>query len=162
MHLRAFVLCFLVIKVATISSAESPQVSCESISIGYWPIYGTSSKSMQTCFIQTFKIDSRDFVLGNGRNETIKGLWFPGNKKVEFLPTKVLSVFPNLEAFSAPRCSIREISKENFVGLSKLEYLSLSGNQIKTVRSGTFEGLSSLTTVWLSKFDFVADNNLVV
>jgi Leucine-rich repeat (LRR) protein len=108
--------------------------------------------------MHTVKIDSKHFVLANGRNESINGLSFPANKKVEFLPTKIANVFPNLEAFSAYACSIREISKENFVGLSKLEFLDLHYNQIKTIRSGTFEGLSSLKAVHLCKFDFMTGN----
>jgi hypothetical protein len=125
-----------------------------------WYYYDSSRESLKTCWIQTLKIDSKNFVLANGRDESIKVLAFPGNIKVEFLPTKVANALPNLEGFSAYACSIREIFKENFVGLSNLELLDLHYNQIETVRSGTFEGLSSLRAVHLCKLDFEMDNNL--
>jgi hypothetical protein len=152
MHLNAFVLFFLVIEITTVSSAESPQVSCESTTISDWSSYDSSHDSLQTCWIKTLKIDSKNFVLGNERDETIKALTFYDNKKVQFLPTNVANTFPSLRIFSATSCSVREISKETFFGLSKLEFLLLSSNQINTVHSGTFEGLSSLRRIELRKF----------
>lgn len=85
------------------------------------------------------------------RDEAIEGLSLYINAKIYFLPQKVAESFPNLLAYSAYRCSLTEVSKINFAYLGKLRVLLLDYNQIIKIGSNTFEDLSSLEYVNLSK-----------
>jgi Leucine-rich repeat (LRR) protein len=83
------------------------------------------------------------------------------NSKITHLPVGVVEAFPSLIGYSATLCSIKIVSKENFVGLKQLKYLSLDFNQIEQINSETFGDLVSLEVLRLGKnfeFSFVSTN----
>lgn len=103
---------------------------------------------------QVTAINDKDVTISN-RDKTVNGLWFYKNKKLFFLPVKVGKIFPNLQYYTAHSCAIKEVKKENFQGLVKLQNLWLSDNQIEKVPSDTFESLRKLTHLDLGeKFNF--------
>jgi Leucine-rich repeat (LRR) protein len=98
------------------------------------------------------KIDSVGFMISSPRNDTIKGLIFEHNTKINYLPENTGEKFPNLVGFSAYDAQLKAISKANFQNLIHLEELHLSNNQIQIINSDTFEGLISLEHIFLGLF----------
>lgn len=101
--------------------------------------------------MQTFAIDSNDFVISSVRDETIEGFSAYQNKKVEYLPTNLGETFPNLLALSADYCSIEEIRKENFKGLGKLRFLLLHNNQVEMIEDDTFDSIPAFEEIFLGE-----------
>lgn len=101
-------------------------------------------------------IDSLGYTLGLSRDESIETITFAYNKNIEFLPENVSETYPNLAVFDAAACAIRRISQLNFVNLLKLENIFLDGNRIERIERFTFDGLNSLSEIYLSKkIDFI-------
>jgi Leucine-rich repeat (LRR) protein len=96
------------------------------------------------------KIDSKETTIAITRDETIEGLSFWCNYRIKYLPIQVSEKFPNLLAYQASYCSITEISKDHFQGLSKLKLLHLAANQIEKISTDTFEELVALEGLDLS------------
>ena len=101
------------------------------------------------------KIDTADVRIGN-RDESIQALAFNHNIKVFYLPIFPAEKFPNLEAIHAGNCNVKEISKDNFDGLTKLRYIHLVDNNLKKIPGNTFEGLESIETIYLSNFSILS------
>lgn len=100
------------------------------------------------------KINSANTVIAE-RDETVEAMWMHGNKKAFYLPNKISEKFPNIVLYQADRCSIKEISRDNFYGLTSLRELDLNDNQIEKLKDGTFDGLLNLHFLRLSKFNFL-------
>lgn len=101
------------------------------------------------------RINETDMELAK-RNETdIDAVNFNMNKKIEFLPIRVHETFPHLRIYLANRCSLTEISKKNFEGLTELTDILLGGNKIEVLHSDTFEGLVKLEYLDFCKFSNV-------
>lgn len=96
-------------------------------------------------------IASRDTKLAIPKNESLQGVNFADNPKIEFLPTEIYKEVPNLIHYHAFNASIKEISKKNFQNLEKMEYLYLTLNKIERVDRNVFEGLMELREVRLGK-----------
>lgn len=96
-------------------------------------------------------INATNFAIADLKDEDIKGITFEGNKKVEYLPYKIYLQFPNLAEYYAHSCSIKEITKENFENLNRLQNIILSSNHIQMLPGSTFKGLHNLKTVDLSE-----------
>lgn len=128
-------------------------ISCESVSKVNWSV---KLGDIQSCVMQVrTKIDSKEFAIlstGEPTNLSILGLTFYSNKQVSFLPVQVDVAFPQLVGYSAAKCSIKTISKDNFKNLRNLKDLSLRCNQIETIEKDTFEDLILLEVLWLGKF----------
>lgn len=97
-------------------------------------------------------INATNFVMGELRDEEVEGIVFDGNKKIEYIPYKIHMQFPNLAIYHANRCSIKQISKENFENLRRLKSIELASNKIQKLAGNTFKGLEKLTKVDLSEF----------
>lgn len=110
-------------------------------------------ENYETCFM-TYKtvINDTNFVFADLRDEEIEGVTFEGNKKIEYLPNKMYLQFPNVLIYKASRCSIKQISRENFENLNRLKYIELAFNEIQKISATTFEALASLVRVDLSEF----------
>lgn len=91
------------------------------------------------CFMRFIAINSTDFLITSPRNELFVVFFARYNKKLQYLPSNLGEKFPNLLSLFADGCSIEELSKENFKGLNKLNYLELSDNQIETINDDVFE-----------------------
>lgn len=110
-------------------------------------------ENFETCFMtERTAINSTNFVIADLRDEEIEGITFEGNTRVEYLPYKIQMGFPNLLIYKANRCSIKQLSKENFEKLNRLKYIELSMNRIQKIFGTTFKGLGSLVRVDLSEF----------
>lgn len=96
-------------------------------------------------------INDIDFTVTDKMDRDVTVIDFSSNKKVEFLPVQLSQIFPHLKLYKASSCSIREITKSNFVGLRRLGGLELPENQIYAIRSDTFEGLHELLQINLSE-----------
>lgn len=79
------------------------------------------------------------------------GFALHNNKNIFFLPVDVSKTFSNLVVLKAWDCSLTTISRENFRGLGKLQFLDLETNQISKITRDTFRDLESLEWIWLSK-----------
>lgn len=130
----------------TLSKVKGNQLACESKQIE--PLWGLTSKN--ACRMQNSTVIDTDNVKVLA-DSTVQVLTFEGNPKISFLPIEVGLSFPHLLTYSAWNCSISAIAKVHFKGLSMLEDLYLDGNQIKTIRSDTFEELLSLQYLHLRK-----------
>lgn len=97
-------------------------------------------------------INATNFIIADLRDEEVEGIIFDRNVNIEYLPVKIHLQFPNLDIYNASRCSIKQISKENFENLSRLKSIELSGNKIQKISGNTFKGLNSLLHVNLSEF----------
>lgn len=105
------------------------------------------------CFMDIPKaINATNFVIAELRDEEIGGIRFDGNKRIEYLPYKVYMQFPNLIHFKAKECSVKQIMKENFEKLSRLQKIDLSSNVIQKISGNTFKGLESLMQIKLREF----------
>lgn len=108
---------------------------------------------------KTTAINSSDFTIASASNDSVFGLHFYNNKKISFLPVGVDNRFQNLVYIRADSCSIKSITKANFVNLSKLKYVTLKSNQIEKIMSDTFYDLTSLEYLSLSKKAFYPNLN---
>lgn len=88
-------------------------------------------------------------------------LYFGFNHEIYFLPVSVNETFPNLKNLEARYCSLRFISKKNFEGLFKLEYLDLEENFIEKIESDTFDGLDNLKYVNLGRLMISEDHTQI-
>lgn len=103
-----------------LSAVEAKEVACEKIEGNFWfpPVWAKACNIHQTAFNEPNVAISND-------DESIGGLDFDGNKKIEFLPIKVDKSCPNLRGCAARNCSIKEVSKINFNEMNKLQALAL-------------------------------------
>lgn len=144
--MKSFVLIFVLKVFTSIKESETKKVSCESFSDVNWESVG----NVKTCFMtSTTSIDELGAVI-TPRDDSVKALTFHGNKKIFHLPVNVAETFPNLEAYYARDCSLKEVPKRSFNGLIKIKLLSLEeNNEIEKISIGTFEGLVALKTLYL-------------
>lgn len=143
-----FLLCFALQKI------KAEQVECESVT---FKDHGYGPGALKTCFMTiSTSIDTPGFTIASPRDETIEGLFFGRNKKIQFLPEKVAETFPNLLFYSAYNCSLSEVSKKHFQNLGKLMILSISANEIERISSDTFDDLTSLEELYMCKTSFTS------
>lgn len=108
---------------------------------------------MQLCELpRTIDINSSDVTISNEKDGKVDLIDYSENKKVKYLVAMVNLKFPNLRYYFADDCAIQEIFQKNFQLLSKLKFLYLNGNQIKRIKSDTFEDLTSLKELGLGEF----------
>ncbi|CRK94408.1 CLUMA_CG007915, isoform A [Clunio marinus] len=102
-----------------------------------------------TCYIDE-AIHEKERTFSGRIDLQTKSLYINKNKNVQYLPDNTSAVFPNLKRYDAEECSILEVHYFNFIGLSNLEKLDLSGNLIETLEDDVFKDLTSLGTLELS------------
>lgn len=135
---------FQVLSVASASHTECVSV----INLIIWEDIG----KQRTCnMTNEVSILSKDVEIRGKKDLKMRIINFYENGNIVFLPIKVHEIFPNLETYSAGCCSIKEISYENFMGLSELSALLLQNNTIEVISSGTFNDLKSLEVLELGK-----------
>lgn len=126
---------------------------CEKIEPNEWNYL--ESGALKTCYLtdkETTVIDSTGFLITSPKDDMVEAITFWGNKKVQFLPDNSGQTFPNMKVFVARDCSIKAISKKNFEKLSELVKLDLDKNQIERIDGDTFEELTALEHLAISKF----------
>jgi Leucine rich repeat len=146
---RKLVLLVLFGNIFGVFGAVTPNmVSCENVTQASWP---SPVGAVNTCWMQnTVSITIPETSI-LPRDVSVLGLALGGNKNVFYLPVKVAESFPNLLAYSAGNCSLKEIRSENFQGLTKLKYLRLRYNQIEIIATNTFLDLVNLEILELRK-----------
>lgn len=97
-------------------------------------------------------IDSTEFMITSPRDETVGAFYAWENKKLEHLPRNIGDLLPNLLNLHAAKCSIKQISRENFKNLSKLRRLNLDGNQIERIDDDTFEFIPAVERIFLCEY----------
>lgn len=133
----------------SLSETTGKQIPCESKGVGPWEF----TDDRKTCFMKSSsRIDSNYTTIET--DATIDALTFDGNDKISFLPVEVEISFPFLTIYSASRCSVRTIAKDNFKNLRRLRYLQIDNNRIEEIRSDTFRDLTSLEKLFLSEQRF--------
>lgn len=127
--------------------ANASELSCENIGSVRWsdPI-----GEVKTCNMYSTSIESKEMTI-SPKDETVKGLHVATNIRIKFLPVRISEIFPYLLGYSAHGCSLTKITKENFKSLNKMKLLWLHDNQILVINSDTFEDLTELTMLCLSK-----------
>jgi hypothetical protein len=115
--------------------------------------YDISSKSwISTCFIdKTTTIDSMNDTVLESEIYNTSVLSFYGNMRISYLPNTISKAFSKLEFYDASYCSIKALSKNNFLGLNMVSYLGLKRNKIQEIYSDTFEDLKYLKKLELGK-----------
>lgn len=101
--------------------------------------------------VEKTAINASNFVIADLKDDEIEGIVFEGNLRIEFLPYKIYMQFSNLDIYMAGRCSIKQISKENFENLHRLKHIDLSFNQIQKISTDTFKQLGNLMHISLSE-----------
>jgi hypothetical protein len=99
-------------------------------------------------------IRNRGFQISSAVDANLGALDLEGNKNIFFLSNSPNAIYPNLQAYAAWNCAIREISATNFRGLVRLKLLNLSYNQIETVGMDAFEDLKALRELYLRKKNY--------
>lgn len=72
------------------------------------------------------------------------------DKDCDFVPRGIRIFFPNLEALDIVGAQLREITWEDFEGLSKLKHLNFKGNKLQTLDGSVFQSMPHLQTIFLS------------
>lgn len=142
---------FVALLMISVHQLHANTVKCESkANFSYWGYAGNGAD--RTCFMKTeTAINSTGFIISS-RDEHIGALQMHLNEEIRFLPEKVSETFPNLLLIWAYKCSLTEVSKNNFENLAKLRSLFLNNNQIEKIPSNAFEDLMSLSILYLRKF----------
>jgi hypothetical protein len=121
--------------------ARALEVSCENVS---------DLDAIKTCFmVGKTSIYYETTIATN--NDSVQGLRFYNNRKIQYLPVEVAKTFPNLLVYNAGGCSLKTLLKVNFEGLKKLKNLLLFSNQIEAIELEAFADLVDLEVLWLGK-----------
>lgn len=126
------------------SNAGGPCDKIESESWGHL-------ESIKICYLSPTFINSTDYLNASYRDETVEAIDALRNRKIDYLPRNIGEFFPNIVALDAAHCSIKEITKENFKGLSKLRLLRLASNKIEKIDDDAFEYIPAVEQIWLSE-----------
>lgn len=138
---------FVLISVV-LCTVSSTQLPCEEINVDTWNYVD----EQVTCSLQrTTSIDSPGTDLIAAEEDKIGAIYFSSNKNISFLPDGPYENFTNVVAFAASACSLTSVYKSNFQNLKGLIRLDLDENQIEEIATNTFEDLTSLQFLWLSK-----------
>lgn len=92
--------------------------------------------------------------LANPVNESVTELSMVRNKKIKFLPQEIGVPFPKLRIIDAFGCSVKEVNKRNFVGLTMVSKIVLDDNEIEKIEEDSFDDLKELDYLYL-------DNNKI-
>lgn len=127
-------------------------VSCESLTNVDWGrLYLGPSEPKKTCSMEKITSIASLGILIKTNNESALALKFDRNMNIFYLPEKIHRNFPNLRIYSARKCSVKQISKQNFEGLRQLRVLMLGSNFIEKVALNTFQDLWNLEKLFLGK-----------
>lgn len=85
------------------------------------------------------------------KNLRVRNLTMSSNPRIFYLPENVHKSFPNLVILEAENCRIKEISKNNFRGLTRLKILKLAFNMIASIDAGIFYDNRELQYIDLSE-----------
>lgn len=105
---------------------------------------------LQTCEPDIEVVSDEKFVISSLRNDSNSAFKIDSKRGVQFLPTNLFDVLPNLVLIKIRQCSVKSINGNHFKNLPKLKFLELSDNKIGSVDSKAFADLVSLEVLDLS------------
>jgi Leucine-rich repeat (LRR) protein len=100
---------------------------------------------------QNAKIDAKNYQIASDTDLSVQSINFWYLKAVEYLPIKVDQIFPNLVHYHFYKCAVKEIRRENFENLRKVERVDLRDNELTSIDSDVFYDLTSLKVLMLSE-----------
>lgn len=117
----------------------------------YFDFYYVAAGNAHVCLIDIFKPELQHrYRIDSELNEKVEAIDLR-NYKIFHIPSFLSKVFPNVRVYAATANALKEVGPENFQGLSKLQALYLSHNQIQEIPAGTFANLDSLEHLHLRK-----------
>jgi BTB/POZ domain len=81
--------------------------------------------------------------LSNRSNVDVTAIYFEGTI-INYFPRKLHKLFSNLKALQIYNCSLKEVSNEDLIGLEILEDFCLTKNDLQSLPSDLFVGMSFL------------------
>lgn len=143
---------FSIVMLSVFSFTSAKDVTCEAfLKLGIIEDYPPE----KACNMSgTTGIYTKNTELKGTADSEMRIINFYDNVKILYLPIGVVEIYPELAFYSAGLCSIKEISRDNFIGLSKLRALFLQKNSIQKIASDTFVDLISLEGIELGKIFF--------
>lgn len=111
-------------------------------------------RTVVTCVFNDDSEINEPSKLTNSLNESVTELRMVRNKKIEFLPQDISVPFPNLRIVDAFGCSVKEVTKQSFYGLTKVQKIVLDDNKIEKIVENSFDDLTELNLLYL-------DNNKI-
>jgi BTB/POZ domain len=124
-------------------------------------LYWQGNRSLYTCIITRASIIKKGTVitaikgkhLSLKTNNEVQGIKFKHTAVVEFFPRELNNIFPRLKAIDITDCGLKELMREDFVGLENIEGLYIQSNQIAALPDDLFENMNKLTRVsfWNNK-----------
>lgn len=107
-------------------------------------------RNFDTCTLDINEIDDADFTIPFAAESSVEAFGIFNKKGVKFLPTNLLSTFPNLILIQVYNCSVTTVNGNHFKGLSKVESLNLPYNRIESVANDAFVDLVRLEYLGLN------------
>lgn len=145
MFRRAFITCVLLSSICGIQMAHH-EVTCEVQNV----FDKGEGKEISECkFDETIAISEPSATLSNAVDENVKRLLMVDNKNVEYLPQNIGVSFPNLELFDTANCSIKSVTKQNFIGLTALDSMYIHSNKLQSLDENVFSDLVNLRVLYL-------------
>lgn len=109
-----------------------------------------NQNEQKICEANIAKVDDENFTILSKMDNSIEGFHILSKKGVNFLPTNLLCVMPNLISIKICGCSVKLVNENHFKGLSKLQTLNLTDNKLENITSNAFADLSNLERLDLS------------
>lgn len=111
-------------------------------------------RTVVTCVFNDDSEIAEPSILMNSVNESVTELRMVRNKKIEFLPHDISVPFPKLRLVDAFGCAVKEVTKQNFHGLTMVSKIVLDDNRIEKIDENSFDDLTDLNLLYL-------DNNKI-
>lgn len=102
-----------------------------------------------TCVIDQ-AVDSEETVLGSEVDPDILSFDFQNNQRLQFLPRNIGQKMPNLMDFRGSNASLTVLRNFYFKNMeTRVIYMDLSSNKIRTIEAGAFDDLIKTEVLWL-------------
>lgn len=107
------------------------------------------------------KSEIRSLTVVHERRKSVQDVWYleVEQKLVEFIPRPLLGFFPKLSELTIRYCRLKEVSRNDFIGLETLDILNLNYNEIKSLPDDLFANMKMLRCIEIS-FNKLEDVNV--